>query len=439
MPVDRDQGPVPARLGGRQPRSGWPRSSGRASSCCSPDGRLRPRSGRPLHATSRPGAASRRGWPPRSTSAPAAGRRSASGMVDGEDRQRLSCEACGHIAYVNPRLVVTTLPIDDDGERRAHPARHRAGRRAVGPARRLPRGRRDRPPGGHPRDLGGDRAARRAGRDRRAVHAARGGGRDHRVRGPDRRRRPPAPTPEATEIQAYAPEAIPWPKIAFRTTTWALRDWLDLRHPASAGRTASSARDAGPGTADLAARADAVIRRSIARSRSRSAARSWRSTAWSPASASTRRRSSRTPPGASDPRARPEAAVGRSSRGYDERGFRGAAADVDAVGCRPRGGRPGRGLDPPSRPLPVMALPRPASSAVGLAPPEDVRPAAGPDRGPAGLPRGSWSTGSSRATRTGAALVEATFADPAIAGRAVAGASSWARSTGPTRRSPVRG
>ena len=37
------------------------------------------------------------------------------GTVDGEDRQRLSCEACGHIAYVNPRLVVTTLPIDDDG------------------------------------------------------------------------------------------------------------------------------------------------------------------------------------------------------------------------------------------------------------------------------------------------------------------------------------
>src|SRR4029077_16454639 len=37
------------------------------------------------------------------------------GMVDGEDRQRLSCEVCGHIAYVNPRLVGTTLPVDDDG------------------------------------------------------------------------------------------------------------------------------------------------------------------------------------------------------------------------------------------------------------------------------------------------------------------------------------
>ena len=31
------------------------------------------------------------------------------GAVTGEDRHRLSCPECGHIAYVNPRLVVTTL------------------------------------------------------------------------------------------------------------------------------------------------------------------------------------------------------------------------------------------------------------------------------------------------------------------------------------------
>ena len=37
------------------------------------------------------------------------------GPVHGEDRDRLSCPACGHISYVNPRLVVTTLPITDDG------------------------------------------------------------------------------------------------------------------------------------------------------------------------------------------------------------------------------------------------------------------------------------------------------------------------------------
>ena len=40
-----------------------------------------------------------------------------------------------------------------------------------------------------------------------------------------------APTPEATEVIAFAPDAIPWHEIAFKTTIWALRDWIDLRHP----------------------------------------------------------------------------------------------------------------------------------------------------------------------------------------------------------------
>ena len=39
------------------------------------------------------------------------------------------------------------------------------------------------------------------------------------------------PTPEATEVVAFAPSAIPWSGIAFKTTIWALRDWIDLRHP----------------------------------------------------------------------------------------------------------------------------------------------------------------------------------------------------------------
>ena len=38
------------------------------------------------------------------------------GPVDGEDRHRLACPACGFIAYVNPRLVVTTFPVTDAGE-----------------------------------------------------------------------------------------------------------------------------------------------------------------------------------------------------------------------------------------------------------------------------------------------------------------------------------
>jgi len=40
-----------------------------------------------------------------------------------------------------------------------------------------------------------------------------------------------SPTPEATEIRAYAPEDIPWPVIAFATTRWALFDWIRRRRP----------------------------------------------------------------------------------------------------------------------------------------------------------------------------------------------------------------
>ncbi len=38
------------------------------------------------------------------------------GPIEGEDRHRLACDNCGFIAYVNPRLVVTTIPVTDDGD-----------------------------------------------------------------------------------------------------------------------------------------------------------------------------------------------------------------------------------------------------------------------------------------------------------------------------------
>ena len=37
------------------------------------------------------------------------------GPVHGEDRPRYRCADCGHVTYVNPRLVATALPITDDG------------------------------------------------------------------------------------------------------------------------------------------------------------------------------------------------------------------------------------------------------------------------------------------------------------------------------------
>jgi ADP-ribose pyrophosphatase YjhB (NUDIX family) len=41
----------------------------------------------------------------------------------------------------------------------------------------------------------------------------------------------PRLNPEALEIQAFRPDAIPWPGIAFKTSYWAIRDWLHRRRP----------------------------------------------------------------------------------------------------------------------------------------------------------------------------------------------------------------
>jgi ADP-ribose pyrophosphatase YjhB (NUDIX family) len=38
------------------------------------------------------------------------------GEVEGEHRERLVCDNCGHIVYINPRLVVTAFPVTDAGD-----------------------------------------------------------------------------------------------------------------------------------------------------------------------------------------------------------------------------------------------------------------------------------------------------------------------------------
>jgi hypothetical protein len=38
-------------------------------------------------------------------------------------------------------------------------------------------------------------------------------------------------SPEALEVRTFAPEDIPWPGVAFKTTYWALVDWLARRRP----------------------------------------------------------------------------------------------------------------------------------------------------------------------------------------------------------------
>jgi ADP-ribose pyrophosphatase YjhB (NUDIX family) len=152
------------------------------------------------------------------------------GTIPGEDRDRLSCEACGHIVYVNPRLVVTTFPVTDAGEivlikRGIEPGLgewaqpggflevdetvHQAAIRETWEETGLLV---------EPGEIIGLYTRLEAAVVTIAFEARIVGG-------------TPGPTPEATEIQAYAPDAIPWRDIAFRTTTWALRDWIDRRRP----------------------------------------------------------------------------------------------------------------------------------------------------------------------------------------------------------------
>jgi ADP-ribose pyrophosphatase YjhB (NUDIX family) len=152
------------------------------------------------------------------------------GTVEGEDRQRLVCSGCGHIAYVNPRLVVTTLPITDAGEVILI-------RRGIEPGK----GSWAQPGGFLEVDETVHEAAIRETFEETGLIVEPGEivglytrleaivvtiAFEARVVGGTA-----APTAEATEIAAFAPEAIPWPEIAFRTTIWALRDWIERRRP----------------------------------------------------------------------------------------------------------------------------------------------------------------------------------------------------------------
>jgi ADP-ribose pyrophosphatase YjhB (NUDIX family) len=150
--------------------------------------------------------------------------------VAGEERPRLVCQDCGQITYVNPRLVTTALPITEAGEVVLL-------RRGFEPGRGLWA-----QPGGFLEvdETPTEGAARETfeeiglvivpesivGLYARLEAAVIVLAYEARIVGGELRT-----TPEALEVRPFAPEAIPWPEIAFRTTWWALVDWLARRHP----------------------------------------------------------------------------------------------------------------------------------------------------------------------------------------------------------------
>ena len=152
------------------------------------------------------------------------------GIVAGEDRQRLSCPSCGFIFYVNPRLIVSTLPVTERGEvvlikRGTEPG---LGMWAQ--------------PGGFleidetVRDAAIRETLEETGLEiepgaivglysRVAAAVVVVAFEARIVRGE------PAVTPESLETRPFAPDAIPWPEIAFDTSLRALRDWVARVRP----------------------------------------------------------------------------------------------------------------------------------------------------------------------------------------------------------------
>jgi ADP-ribose pyrophosphatase YjhB (NUDIX family) len=152
------------------------------------------------------------------------------GIPPSEDRERLSCPGCGFIAYVNPRLVVTAIPVTDSGEAVLL-------RRGIEPGY----GSWAQPGGFLEVDETVTEAAVRETLEETGLLVQPGA-----VVGLYSRLEAAVVTlvfearivggvaqvtPEALEVRAFAPDAIPWDELAFKSSYFALRDWVETRHP----------------------------------------------------------------------------------------------------------------------------------------------------------------------------------------------------------------
>jgi ADP-ribose pyrophosphatase YjhB (NUDIX family) len=151
-------------------------------------------------------------------------------VPDGEHRERMECPACGFIAYVNPRLVVTTVPVTPEGDVVLI-------RRGIEPGY----GSWAQPGGFLEVDETVTEGAIRETLEETGLLVEPGAlvglytrleaavvtlVFEARVVGGS-----PRLSSETLEVRTFGPGDIPWEGIAFKTTWWGLRDWLASRHP----------------------------------------------------------------------------------------------------------------------------------------------------------------------------------------------------------------
>ena len=152
------------------------------------------------------------------------------GPVDGEERPRLACPNCGFVSYVNPRLVVTTLPVTERGDVMLI-------KRGIEPGI----GQWAQPGGfleidettleGAVRETLEETGLlvepiRIVGLYSRVEAAVVVVAYEARIVGGE-----PLTTHESLETRPFAPDQIPWPEIAFQTSSQALRDWVSSVRP----------------------------------------------------------------------------------------------------------------------------------------------------------------------------------------------------------------
>ena len=158
---------------------------------------------------------------------PVCGSRLAEVHLPTEDRPRLVCEACGHVFYLNPKIVSGTLPVTE--------GKLWLLRRGIEPQY----GYWTYPAGYQEIDETTEEAARRETLEELGLHVeitrlfgvySRAGSHVVNVVYLARpRENSPAPslTTEAIEVGLFGPDAIPWDELAFPSTEAALRDWVN--------------------------------------------------------------------------------------------------------------------------------------------------------------------------------------------------------------------